>query len=487
MVDFSGRFNCFFLSENDKHIYDKTIRIGRYYLNVDRCTQVVLAQKDGRTALVLGDAVNVVTGSDADIAAWLLDASTDMDSLIKAEKQLGGQYVILYAQGEGRLCVMGDATCSIPIFYAPEYNCFSDSYERIAEAFGLCEDADLVRIRESNSDPKRVMPYDITAYKEIFCLLPNHYWRVGEPKEVRFINAATPQERLTPEQAADVTHPMIMRLAEYYFHRYPLMCPITAGRDSRIVLAYLSKVSGNTVNAYTMRHKGVPMDSEMIRLSRQCCDLLGIEYTVLEDMELPAEWTEHLDHLLGRNAYSKKLASICYTMSAQLGDFAAVNGDIVGHIGKNTIHRQLPERQATGKYFSERLPNFSKQSPKIVEEWIKDVRDNGEKIDIYNLFDVESRLARMLGINNMMHSQMGQKYLNIFNSRSIIYTWTAVDRKERNDERIHQELLKRTVPELLDVPYETKPFSKRFFKKNNFLFRHSISVNYYIDKFKHRR
>ncbi len=485
MVNFSRRFNCFFLSGSDRQIYEKTYRIGRYYLSVDSYTQIDIGEKGGRKVVVLGDVINVLSGNSSAVAQWLSDISEDIDTLISAEKELGGQYLIFFSDSADRLYVIGDATCSIPIFYSPEHDCCSNSAVRIAETFGLKPDPDLVRLKDNTSDRKIIMPGDVTVYKEIFCLLPNHYCEMTQGTAVRFVNAFKEQEAISPKKAAQITHPMILRIAEYYYRRYPILCPVTAGRDSRLVLAYFSKISGNTVNAYTFRHKGVTDESDAISIPRALCDRLNISFTVYEDLELPDEWKAHMDHLLGENCYSKRLASVAYTMGVHLGDFAAVNGDIVGQIGKSSIHRSLPVKYAEAKYFTKRLHNFDRKCPQIIDRWIKETSDSGEKIELYDLFSIESRLARMFGPNNMMRSEMGQKHLNIFNSRSIIYCWTAVSRDERIKDMIHRELLKLTVPALLEIPYESQSKADKLVKNSHFLFRMTISAKYFIDKVKH--
>jgi hypothetical protein len=63
-------------------------------------------------------------------------------------------------------------------------------------------------------------------------------------------------------------------------------------------------------------------------------------------------------------------------------------------------------------------------------------------------------MGRWAGQENLMYHSLGQAYLNIFNSRSILYTWTAVSRRARKNAPLHLELIQRTCPELLKVPFE---------------------------------
>ena len=78
---------------------------------------------------------------------------------------------------------------------------------------------------------------------------------------------------------------------------------------------------------------------------------------------------------------------------------------------------------------------------------------------------------------------MGQPFVNIFNSRSIIYVWTAVDRSERMKSAIHIELIKLTAPELLDVPFERdKSCLINFAKSNAFVFYFASFAKYFVQR-----
>jgi hypothetical protein len=70
---------------------------------------------------------------------------------------------------------------------------------------------------------------------------------------------------------------------------------------------------------------------------------------------------------------------------------------------------------------------------------------------------MESRMGRWAAQENLIYGLIGQKYLNIFNSRSIIYPWTRVPRKDRKRSKIHQELIALTYPELMQIPVGGRP------------------------------
>ena len=102
---------------------------------------------------------------------------------------------------------------------------------------------------------------------------------------------------------------------------------------------------------------------------------------------------------------------------------------------------------------------------------------------MFDLFSVENRLGVWASHTHMIRNTMGQPYFNIFNSRSIIYVWTAVDRSERMKSAIHVELIKRTAPELLEVPFEKdKSGLVNFAKSNALVFYFASFAKYFVQK-----
>ena len=78
---------------------------------------------------------------------------------------------------------------------------------------------------------------------------------------------------------------------------------------------------------------------------------------------------------------------------------------------------------------------------------------------------------------------MGQMYVNIFNSRSIIYVLTAVDRAKRMKSEVHIELIKKAAPELLEVPFEQeKSGLVNTAKSNAIVFYGASFAKYYVQK-----
>lgn len=473
----------FYISKYGVPIEELTSKyqFGKYIVQTDSRTPYVSACGEGCACAIFGLAVNVITGEWENLADKILSCGCDISAVIAFEKQLGGKYLILYREQE-QYHILGDATCSIPVFYNTdgEFACTSNC-RYLVNQYGYLPDRELQQIRNSG-EISQAMPFDITQYREVKQLLPNHTLYVNQRMAVRFVNAERPQPILTAEKAAEITAPMIEKLSGFYKSQFPVYCPITSGRDSRVVLAYLS--GGDTpVQCYTIRHPEHRDDSQDIVIPKQLCQENGLPYAQIRDVTISEDCKVEMDDLLGENQYSFRTLQIAETIKEHYGDGAVINGDIIGQVGKCSLHRDIPLCFATPSYFRCKLHNYSTGAKKELKCWLSDIQSSEECVNEFDLFSIENRMGRWAGQENLIYNSIGQVYLNIFNSRSVIYTWSAVSRTERKQSRIHISLINNRMPSLLTVPFELdRNVIVRLSKANGLTYLLASYAKYYIKR-----
>jgi asparagine synthetase B (glutamine-hydrolysing) len=253
-----GSIFSFLLAENIQEIGDiisefpVRSKFGKYTLCTDATTPYASASCGNVCCGIFGLAVNVITGSSTDLPGEIAETCESISEVLEYEKQLGGKYLILFQAGD-QYYILGDATCSIPIFYNTEGSFLCASNERcIVGIKRYPVDREYGNIRKSG-DISQAMPYDITPYRQIKQLIPNHYLDMNRQVSIRFINCRQPQKELSVTEATDSVLPMIENLLDFYLQKYKIYCPITAGRDSRVVLSFLLK-SKKDFSCYTIRH-----------------------------------------------------------------------------------------------------------------------------------------------------------------------------------------------------------------------------------------
>lgn len=478
----------FYISEGRAVVegFSNRYRFGRYTVCTDSKTPYISFCDKNRECAVFGLAVNVFSGESNNLAEEIISCCSSISDVISFEKNLGGKYIILYRETD-HYHILGDATCSIPIFYSIDksFACTSN-YQYIVRARGYLPDGELGYIR-SRSDISQAMPYDVTQYREIKQLLPNHCLYVNKRVAIRFINASHPQPAMPSGKAAAIVAPMIETMCDYYKSLFNLYCPITAGRDSRVVLAFLA-ADNEPPKCYTLQHPGHRNDEQDLVIPRKLCAQNGFPYEQVRDTALSESLKKEMDSVLGKNHYSYRTLQIAQTVKLHYGDGAVVTGDIIGQVGKCSLHRDIRECFATPGYFRCKLHNYSSAAKKQLRLWQEDVYTSGECVDIFDLFSIENRLGRWAGQENLIYNSIGQVYLNIFNSRSILYAWTAVSRTERKNARIHISLIKSKMPSLLETPFESEEsILIRLAKANGLTYLLSSYVKYYIERAKFRR
>lgn len=469
--------------------HEAVMPFGEYQIKYCKKTPMVCTSSDNRELLIYGYAVNVLDGTAETLGEAILASTHNIEEVISYEVSLGGKYLLFYRDAGGAY-VIPDATASISFCYSTggcQLVCASNS-EEIAKKLSLQPDEKLRMIRNSG-DVSQAMPYDLTVYREIKQLLPNHYFSLSQQKAIRFLNHKEKRHQLSPQEAAKLTAPMIETLFGYYQKCFKLYCPITGGRDSRVVLSYMLSTQKD-IEAYTIHHKEFTENTQDVCVPVVLSQKFAFTHKCITDIEPTSEQYAFFGEQFGNAGYSKRTLMIANTIKTHYHDGAIINGDIIGQVGKCSLHRDIPVAFATAKYFRCKLHNYSKASATILKDWIADIKKSGEQVNLFDMFSMESRMGRWAVQENLIYAMVGQSYLNIFNSRSIVYPWTLVPRKERKHSCIHEEIIRLKYPALLDVPYgDDGSKLKAIAKHNGLTYYISSFLKYYKERlsFKHKR
>ena len=249
-------------------------------------------------------------------------------------------------------------------------------------------------------------------------------------------------------------------------------------------------LAGNdtSLQCYTIRHPEHCGDEQDMVIPKQLCSENKMQYEQISDVTISEGLKKEMDRLLGENHYSLRTLRIAQTIWEHYGDGAIINGDIIGQVGKCSLHRDIPLCFATPGYFRCKLHNYSSGAKKELKRWLSEKKYSGECVNLFDLFSIENRMGRWAGQENLIYNSVGQIYLNIFNSRSIIYVWTAVSRTERKKSRIHVSLIKNKMPSLLNVPFESDESTIiRLSKSNGLAYLLSSYAKYYIERIRFKR
>lgn len=474
---------CMSEKVNTDTVFKKSFSFGKYIVSLSEKTSYELYSDGKSNVAVIGIAVNVLTGNYREIAKELCEASGgNISELIKSEKSLGGKYIIMFGNGDNYY-IFGDATGTIPLSYSFIGNRFycSTNISDIIKKYSLSPDPALSEI-SSGANIGSAMPFDITSYKEIKQLLPNHYIDITLKRPVRYIYGGK-SEPLSSCEASEITHKMIENILMAYSEMFDILCPLTGGRDSRVVFAFL-KHSEVPFAAYTDIHSALDRSCPDLTIPPKICTQMGIDYSQHRDTPLPEGYIDSFTEYEGVVPYSEETTLYAYNTKLLCGSKAILTGDIIGQVGKCSLHRDIPEKYATSEYFLWKIHNYNKKTKVYLQHWLDEIEKSDENLLSFDLFSVENRLGRWAAQENHVYNSVGQVYLNIFNSRAIIEAWSRVSRKERINSEIHTKLIKIEAPELLDIPYGSDGFTESLARKNHFIYYLASGLKYHINKFR---
>lgn len=432
-------------------------------------TEVRSARKGEREIAVIGLCVDAHGEAERDDIPGLILAQPlqDIRSVYRFCDRFAGNYVILYQNGSD-CYVLCDATASMQVNYSflDGSPCLSSVDRLIAGYLGLKLSPYSLKIRRGGIDLSQALPNDITMFDGVKVLLPNHYLDLSQRQAVRVPAAPTAAAYAADaEETARISAVLIRQIVREYGKYYDMVCPLTAGYDSRVVLSFLRNAQED-VNCYTFRHPGFSEKTADLQVPEQICRDLGVPYCVIKDLTPPEEYVRNVCEVIGRY-HSAETIGMAYTYNTKFLGKALINGDIIGQCGKSSKGKDIPSSFANAMFFLSKIHNKERLALQEMKKYISEVRAAGEGAYIFDLFATEIMNGRWSGQGHTIYSICSLNSLNIFNCRELILRWMEVPRNLRMTGFLHRSFLKENSPELLEYPFN--PGGRYAFLKKSWL------------------
>ena len=477
----------YFLSKDKNVLFEKHLEFPFHHLilSYSKNTDVIVKQCNGEAIFIIGFCVDSQGEvSREDIPDFLLEnGDGKIDSILHLSERLAGKYVIIYANAKS-VYLFGDSICSLPIYYDLNGSCVS-CYDTLIAKFSGYEVSKRALDVRLNSDFFQPLPYDMTLYDEIKCLLPNHYLDLINKKVFRFAPKSLPKktdEREIDEIINHTVH-LIENIVDEYLKYYEVVCPLSGGLDSRFVLAFLKK-RASEISTFTFKHKDMTEETADLYIPKLITSQLGIKHFVLDDITAPGEYVRGVESIMGEYI-SPKLLNMAYTYNSTFKGKAVTYGDIIGQVGKSSMGGALSTFFASTSFFVAKQHNYSRYAREETRRFIEEVKASGLYDYIYDLFAIENRCGRWVAQREQAFSVCSITSLNIVNCRKIIEMWMQIPRSLRNKRVIHRYVFSKLAPELLSIPIN--PDSKfTWIYQNSLAFLMATYFKYYTNMVKHK-
>ena len=210
----------------------------------------------------------------------------DIQSFIEQTYNYGGRWVLIVDDGN-EVYLFNDALGFRQIFYTTKKYC-EDTWcasqpGALAEAINLqYDDNDLKKFFDcyEKDDGQYWWPNDRTAFKEVKHLLANHYLNLASGKNIRY----WPNQNITElslDEGIKRGAKLLKGLVKSAANRYELAFTITAGRDTRLLLA-ASREIRHKIFFFTMMYWRMTKGSADVVIPSRLLKKLGLQHHVIK-------------------------------------------------------------------------------------------------------------------------------------------------------------------------------------------------------------
>ena len=285
-------------------------------------------------------------------------------------------------------------------------------------------------------------------------VLPNHYLDLNN-KKVKRIPLYSPKKLSSEDDIIDFVSMMLKGTFTSLANRYKLIQALTAGLDSRILLAAAKEFQDN-IQFYVFNHNDHPPYEPDVWVSQTLAQKLKLNYASIKLDELRPEFLNEYkkEHVIPR-ILTKTTHLQYFNDHYSDPNIINVNGNVSGVFKcaygyTNTKISLEMLLFFSGHHLSKNL--FVRQE---LEAWLKDASQYAEEYEIplLDLFYWEQRMGNW-GALQPFEKDIAIEEVSPFNNRSIITSILKVkpSRRASPDYKFFRKLLQNLWPETLSEP-----------------------------------
>ena len=423
------------------------------------CTQAADA---GRELTLLGNILDPLTPetTNDDVLRGLLGQFKSREALIAATGRFGGRWLLIAASPDESF-LFHDALGLRQAFHTDPSQTgmlWVMSQPGLAsEVLALTPDEQALNYLDTQTF-RRTSEYRFPAaaspFKGLRHLLPNHWLDLRTGRSRRYWPAA-PLEALTLDAAIDRLGVLLSGQVRAAAMRYDLALSLTAGFDSRLVLAAARAVA-DRLCIMTLRQGRMPDRHADIEIPARLLRRLGLSHEVVR---ATSTMTPEFSLRFKRNVY---LAHDHYGHDAEaiLKRFDRTKAALTGsaaEIGRTPFRRKLPHADHV-RFTPELLAwlEYASTHPFLVahfREWLADAEQQNH-VKLLDLFEWEQDYGNWLAMTQLEFDIAWKEIFTPYNCRDVLTTMLAVDERYRRapDYLLFRRAIEKAWPELLAEP-----------------------------------
>ncbi len=407
---------------------------------------------------------------DADILQEIARHPTP-EAITRCLYPMVGRFVLIVADGD-RILFFSDACALRSLFYTRR----SGRLYAASQPLLLNRVVPLVRsdryeqyhaLSKRDKSGGHYIPAGSSFYEEVHHLVPNHYYDSHSGRQVRFF-PHRPLELLNPPQAVEAYSSLLVKTMKAASQRFRLALPVTAGWDSRVLLA-ASRQIADRLFLHTLQYRTLTHDSDDIRVPAHMLGDLGLRHHVLDcrkpmDPEFAKIYTSNTDypHLEHWGAVANGMRGLYPDNYVNIkGNCAEITRCF--NYKKTGIHPDITSHEPLAEYVRgwKRLPFAQVQLKQWFEGAAGPVAAN--RYLLLDLYYWEHRMGSWQA-QNQLELDIVQETFTPFNNRKLIDIGLGVDPALRHapDYPFFRDTIAFMWETLLDYPVNPTKFSWRW-------------------------
>jgi hypothetical protein len=370
----------------------------------------------------------------------------NMDDVEKLYNDTGGRFIlVLLTQKQGKFFL--DPAGSLSAIYSTSEQTVASTPTLLGDKYEWEEE--LITALEM-PESERWFPSGLTPKKGIRRILPNHYLDLNDWCVVRHwppsISDLAVEDNIN-KNVSEITS-CIKETIGIIAERYPIQLTITAGKDSRMVLAcardYLSKISLFTQSG----------DQETIdtHIASKLTQKLGLQHSLLPVKTATDEEILYWLYMTG-HAIGGEIMNIHKTVEGYDRQSVVLNG-VFGEVARAVYWKEedTVATKITAKELLKRrdIP-IEDRILSETEKWISELSDYNA-FEVLDLFFLEQ--GEGCGESPKFYTNIYSKFgISPFNHRRVFHAIMKMPYKYRLSHQLPNDICQKLWPELLELPF----------------------------------
>jgi len=403
---------------------------------------------------------NTPENTNKDILTELLNKADNIDALTRATSPYGGRWILIATFGKKRYLFNDPSGLRQAFFTDPGTTeaLWVVSQPGLADRLlQLQLDEEAIAYMDSYSFRLRDefgWPSSATIFHGLIHLLPNHLLELDTGTSRRF----WPWESIEPVSTDDAEEIIARRLTNIIRAaaiRYPLSIGMTAGIDSRVVMA-LAKALSSEIDFVTVRQRKMPDDHPDITIPAELCKKHGLDHRIIKPaISMSADFSKLFKDnvLMATDIYGPDAEAILNKLGRKT---AAITGS-AGEIGQCSYRKLVAPSQYNGPISAAELAKAaSNEEPYVIKNfqiWLDDAK-NRHNIKLMDLFDWEQPHGNWLPMTQIQFDIAWREIITPYNCRDVLQTFLSVNEEDRAKPSftLQKRIISRAWPELLHHP-----------------------------------